>query len=107
MTEMEPHDVEMDRLLLRSMRAPVPALPSNFDRRVLRAANRNSDLLERYRWMLFTAYAVVSALTSLLIMHDAGLDWLPIIGILAPVTLTSALFLAWKTKRRATQVSEA
>jgi len=79
------------------MRAPVPALPSNFDRRVLRAANRNSDFVER----------IVSALTSLLIMHDAGLDWLPIIGILAPVTLTSALFLAWKTKRTATQVSEA
>jgi hypothetical protein len=104
---MEPHDVEMDRLLLRSMRALVPDLPSNFDRRVLRAANRNSDLVERYRWMLFAAYVVVSALKSLLMTHDAGLDWLPIIGILAPVTLASALCFGMETKRTATQVSEA
>jgi hypothetical protein len=41
-SEMDPHDSEMDRFLLRSMKAPIPALSSNFDRRVLRAVNRNS-----------------------------------------------------------------
>ena len=107
MTEMEPHDAEMDRLLLRSLRAPVPSLPSNFDRRFLRSANRDSELIKRYRWMLFAAYAVVSALTSLVIMHGAGLDWLPIIGILAPVTLASAAFSLWKTRRASVQSSEA
>jgi hypothetical protein len=97
----------MDRFLLRSMKAPVPALPSNFDKRVLRAVNRNSGLVERYRWILFTAYAIVSALTSLLIMHGAGLDWSPIIGILAPVTLISAIFSAWKAKRASIEPYEA
>jgi hypothetical protein len=105
-TEIKSHDAEMDRLLLQSMGAPVPALPSNFDRRVLREVNRNSDLVERYRWMLLTAYAAVSALTSLVIMRDAGLGWLPIIGILAPVTLISAAFPAWKTKPARIRPSE-
>lgn len=107
MTEMEPHDVEMDRLLLQSMKARVPALPSNFDRRILREANRSSDLVERYRWMFFAAYVVVSALTSLVIMRGAGLNWLPIIGILAPLTLISAAFSTWKAKRASVQPSEA
>lgn len=107
MTEMEPHDAEMNLLLLASMSAPVPALPSNFDRRVLRKANRTSALVERYRWILFALYAVVSALTSLLIMHGAGLGWLPIIGILAPLTLVSAAFSARKAKRARIQPHEA
>lgn len=107
MTEMEPHNVEMDRLLVLSMRAPVPALPSNFDRRVLREVNRSSDLVERYRWMLFAAYAVISAVTCLLIMHGAGLSWLPIIGILGPLTLISVAFPAWKAKRARIQPFEA
>ncbi len=81
------------------MRAPVPALPSNFDQGVMRHANRTSDLVERYHLMLLAAYAGVSALTSLLIMHDAGLGWLPITGILAPLMLISAAFSAWKMKQ--------
>ena len=107
MTEMDPHDEEMDRFLLRSMKAPVPALPSNFDKRVLRAVNRNSDLVERYRRILFIAYAVVSALTSLVIMRGAGLDWWAILGIVAPVTLITAALSTWKTKRARVEPSEA
>ena len=106
MTEMEPHDEEMDRLLLQSMRAPVPTLPSNFDRRVLRAVNRDSSLVERYRWMLVTVYAVVSALTSLLIMHSAGIRWLPIMVILALLTLISVAMPAWKRKRTGVEPSK-
>lgn len=97
----------MDRLLLRSMKAPVPALSSNFDRRLLRAVNRKPEMVERYRWILFMGYAVVSALTCLLIMHNAGIGWLPIIGILAPVTLVPAAFSAWKAKRARIEPSEA
>ena len=107
MTEMEPHDEEMDRLLLRSMRAPVPTLPTNFDRRVLRAARHNSDVKERYRWILFAVYAVVSALTSLLIMHSAGLSWLATVGIVVPLALISIAFPAWRVKRARVLPSEA
>ena len=107
MTEMDPHDEEMDRFLLRSMKAPVPALPSSFDRQVLRAVNRNSDLVERYRRILFIAYAVVSALTSLVIMRSAGLDWWSILGIVAPVTVITAALSTWKTKRARVEPSEA
>ena len=57
--------------------------------------------------MLFAAYAVISAVTCLLIMHGAGLSWLPIIGILGPLTLISVAFPAWKAKRARIQPFEA
>ncbi|WP_162601735.1 hypothetical protein [Occallatibacter savannae] len=97
----------MDRLLMDRMRAPVPALSSNFERKIVRAAKRDSDLLGRYRWIVFAAYVVASALTSLAIMHNAGLGWLPIVGILAAATVGSAAFVAWKTGRAAVARSEA
>lgn len=90
----------MDRLLRQSMASPVPSLPANFDRRVVRAANRNSELLGRVRWRLLAGYALVSAATSLVVMHAAGLNWLPIAGIVAPLTLLATVYSA----RQATQL---
>ena len=96
--EEGPNQAAMDNLLRRSLAAPVPALPSSFDRRVMRRASRNSQLLGRYRWMLLAGYAIVSAGTSAVIMRGAGLDWIPIGGILTPLTLAAAAYAAWQAK---------
>jgi hypothetical protein len=96
---MEPHEDEMDILLRRSMAAPIPALPPNFDRRVMRAVHRKHQSLNRYSWMLLTGYGIVSAVTSAVVMRGAGLNWLGIGGTLGPVTLVVAAYLAWQANR--------
>jgi hypothetical protein len=88
----------MDSLLRRSLAAPFPALQSNFDRRLMRRVSRNSKLLDRYRWMLLVGYAIVSAGTSAVIMRGAGLHWIPIGGILTPLTLAAAAYAALQAK---------
>lgn len=88
----------MDNLLRRSLAAPAPALAPNFDRRVLRAVRRDSHTLRRYAWMLFIGYGLVSALTSVVVMRGAGLHWLPIGAILAPLALLAAASTARRAK---------
>jgi hypothetical protein len=93
---MEPHEAEMDILLRRSMNAPVPGLPPNFDRRVMREVRRKHQSLDRYNWILFTGYGVISAVTSVVVMRGAGLNWLGIGATLGPVTLLAAAYSAWQ-----------
>lgn len=99
MSEMEPYEVEMDRLLRQSLKTAVPALPLNFERRVIRAAARDSGLVGRYRTILFVSYTIISALTSLVVMHSTGLKWLPICSIVASLTVIAVALAAWKTRR--------
>ena len=95
---MEPEEIEVDALLRRSMTAPAPALAPDFEKRVLRAARRDSELLGRYRWMFLAGYGTVSAVTSLVAMRSAGLSWLPIVEILVPLALVVAGYAARRTQ---------
>jgi hypothetical protein len=40
---MEPREAEIDRLLRRSMSAPIPSLPPDFDQRLMRELSRGSQ----------------------------------------------------------------
>ena len=43
---MEPREAEIDSLLRRSMAAPVPSLPPDFDQRLMRKVRRGSQPLD-------------------------------------------------------------
>ncbi len=88
---MEPREAEIDRLLRRSMAAPVPSLTQDFDRRLMRRVRRSSESLDRYRQILFTGYVLISVLVSVVIMRSQGLGWGPIAGLLlGPLVLVAA-----------------
>ena len=110
MTEMDEREVEMDgkmdHLLRRSLSAPIPNLPPDFDRRVtskIREAKQGLQPLDRYRRILFAGYGVASILTSAVVMRGQGLGWDATTGlILAPLALVAAARWAprdwaWKT----------
>ena len=102
MTEMEPREAAIDNLLRRSMAAPVPSLPPNFDQRVMRELRRNSQPLDRFRRTLLIGYGVTSVAASAVVMRGQGLDWGPITAlILAPLAVLVAVPLV----RRATQTT--
>lgn len=95
--EMEPSDDGMDRWLRRSMAAPIPDLPPDFDQRLMRAVQRSSEPLGHYRQILFIGYGVVSAVTCAVVMRGQGLDWGPIAGmILAPLALVVIARSMWR-----------
>jgi len=52
MTEKEPREAEIESLLRRSMAAPVPSLPPDFDQRLMRQVRRSSSSLDRYDRLL-------------------------------------------------------
>ena len=89
MTEMEPREAGIDSLLRRSMAAPVPSLPPDFDQRLMRELRQSSQVLARYRRILLTCYGLVSVVTSAMVMRGQGLDWgavaVMILGALALV----------------------
>jgi hypothetical protein len=90
-SEMEPREVGMDSLLRRSLAAPVPSLPADFDQRLLRQVGRRSQPLDRYRQILLTGYGLTSAVASALVMRSHGLDWGPIaVMIMGPLALVVA-----------------
>jgi len=81
----------MDRLLRRSMAAPVPSLPPDFDQRVMREL-RKPQPLDRYRRILLAGYGLTSVAASVLIMRSQGLDWGPIaLMILGPLALLATV----------------
>jgi hypothetical protein len=89
--EMEPHEARIDGLLRRSMAAPVPTLPPDFDQRLMREMNRGSQPLDRYRQILLAGYALTSVVVSAVVMRGQGLAWEPIsVMILAPLALIAA-----------------
>ena len=92
MTEMEPHEAGIDSLLRRSMAAPVPSLPPDFDQRVMRELRQGSQVLDRYRRILLAGYGLVSVLTSALVMRGQGLNWAAVAGtVLGSLALVAAV----------------
>jgi hypothetical protein len=89
-TEWEPGEAEIDNLLRRSMAAPVPNLPPDFDQRVMRKLRRPSRVLDRYLRILLTCYGLTSAVTSATVMRGQGLNW----GIIALTILGPLAFVA-------------
>lgn len=69
MTEMDPRRKGIDDLLRRTLAAPAPTLPPEFDRRVLRALRQNSPLLDRYRRVVIAGYGLASAVTCAVVMR--------------------------------------
>jgi hypothetical protein len=99
---MEPREAEIDRLLRRSMAAPVPSLTQDFDRRLMRRVRRSSESLDRYRQIMFAGYVLISVLVSVVIMRSQGLGWGPIAGlVLAPLVVVAAT----RSTRRTTVVT--
>lgn len=100
MTEMEPHEAEIDRLLRRSLDAPIPDLPPEFDQRLMREVRRSSQPLHRYGRFLLTGYGLVSVMACAGVMRGQGLDWGLVAGmILAPLALVAAARWAWPETR--------
>jgi hypothetical protein len=94
---MEPREAGIDSLLRRSMAAPVPSLPPDFDQRLMREVRRSSQPLDRYRRILLTGYGLTSVVASAVVMRGQGLDWGAIAGmILAPLALVAAARSAWR-----------
>ncbi|MGA3190244.1 MAG: hypothetical protein ABSF22_24325 [Bryobacteraceae bacterium] len=83
MSEMDPRQAEMDRLLRRSMSAPVPRLTPGFDERLSRELRRRSEPANQYGRILLAGYALISAATSILVMRGQGLHW----GMIAAMTM--------------------
>jgi hypothetical protein len=88
---MEPREAEIDSLLRRSMAAPVPRLPLDFDERLMREVRRSSQPLDRYRRIPLTGYGLTSVVTSAAVMRGQGLGWGAIsVMILGPLALVAA-----------------
>ena len=99
MSEMDPRDAEIDGLLRRSMAAPVPNLPGDFEHRLIGELRRRSERLERWRRVLLGGYGVTSVFVSAAAMLEQGLDWGTISAtIFAPLVLVAGAVLV---KRRA------
>jgi hypothetical protein len=99
---MEPRETGIDGLLRRSMAAPVPGLPPDFEERLMREMRRGSQPLDRYRRMLLAAYGLTSAVASAVVMRGQGLHWGAMTAmILGPLALVAAV--PWA--RRATHTT--
>ena len=83
MSEMDPREAEMDSLLRRSMAAPVPRLPPDFNQVVSREVRRRSQGPHRYGQILLAGYGVMSAAVCVMVMRGQGLGW----GVIAAMTL--------------------
>jgi anti-sigma factor RsiW len=83
MSEMDPREAEIDNLLRRSMAAPVPRLPSDFNQVLSREVRRRSGRPNRYGQILLAGYGVMSAAASVVVMRGQGLGW----GAIAVMTL--------------------
>jgi len=91
--EMDPHQMgpdadEIRGLLRQSMAAPIPSLPVDFDRRLMREMGRSSKPLDRYHRILLAGYGLLSVVVSAMVMRGQGLDWGVVSGtILAALAL--------------------
>jgi hypothetical protein len=87
---MEPRDPGIDNLLRRSMAAPVPSLPPDFDQRVIRKLNQNPRMLSRHGRILLLSYGLISITTSAVVMRGQGLEWgVVAVMILAPLSVVA------------------
>jgi hypothetical protein len=80
---MDPREAEIDSLLRRSMAAPIPRLPPDFNQVLLREVRRRSEPPHRYGRILLAGYGVMSVAVSAVVMRGQGLGW----GVIAAVTL--------------------
>jgi len=101
-TEMEPREAGIDSLLRRSMAAPVPSLPPDFDQRLMRevapqfAASRPIPPNSAHRLRSNVGRGVP------VVMRGQGLDWGAIaVMILGPLALVATV--PWA--RRATHTT--
>jgi len=103
-TEMEPRETGIDSLLRRSMAAPVPSLPPDFDQRLMKEVRRSSQPLPRNSRIMLTCYGLISAVTSAVVMRGQGLDWgivaVMILGPLALVATVPSVLRATRTTLR-------
>jgi len=97
---MDPREAEIDSLLRRSMAAPVPRLPPDFDQVLSREVRRRSQGPDRYGQILLAGYGVMSAAVCVVVMHGQGLGW----GVIAAMTLGPLAMLeaARRMRRRTT-----
>jgi hypothetical protein len=80
---MDPREAEIDKLLRRSMAAPVPRLPSDFNQVLSREVRRRSQGPNRYGQILLAGYSVMSVAVCMVLMRGQGLGW----GVIAATTL--------------------
>src|ERR1035438_8793379 len=80
---MEPREAGIDSLLRRSMAAPVPSLPPDFDQRLMREVRRSSQPLDRYRRILLTGYGLTSVMRAAFKAMGDGKQ----VAVLAPTTV--------------------
>lgn len=97
MTEMDDPQARMDALLRRALATPAPALPKDFDARLMRELRRRARPMEGPRRVLLVGYGLSSALVCALIMRGQGFAWGMVVAmILAPVALSAMVGAAWK-----------
>ena len=100
MTEQDPYETGIDNLLRRSMNAPAPSLPPDFDQQVMRELRRSTRHLDRYRTILLACYGLISVVVSAATMRSQGLSWTPIaITILGPLALLAVVAWAWRANQ--------
>jgi hypothetical protein len=98
---MEPREADIDSLLRRSMAAPIPSLPLDFDQRLLREVRRTGQPLDRYRQILIASYGLTSVVASAVVMRGQGLDWGAIaVMILGPLVLVAAVSWSLRATHR-------
>lgn len=95
MSDMDPREAETDRLLRRSMAAPVPRLSPDFHQVLSRELRRRSQPPNQFGQILLTGYGGVSAVVSIVVMRSQGLGWVAItvmtLGALATLELARRL----------------
>ena len=92
MTDMENREAGIDRLLRRSMDTPVPSLPPDFDKRLIRELGQSSQPLGGSRRILLACYGLLSVMTSAVVMRSEGLGWSAVaVMILGPLALVGTL----------------
>ena len=75
MGELDFQEEEIDSFLRRSMSAPVPSLPPEFDKRVIRKIGPEAGKLKRFRKTVLAGYTLTSADVSEVAMRGQGLAW--------------------------------
>jgi hypothetical protein len=92
---MDPREAETDRLLRRSMAAPVPRLSPDFHQVLSRELRRRSQPPNQFGRILLAGYGGVSAVVSIVVMRSQGLGWVAItvmtLGALATLELARRL----------------
>lgn len=101
MSDMDPRQEGIDRLLRSSLGGQAPSLAPDFDRQIARTLKRRADGLDRRGWMFLAGYGVLSAGTSAVVMHAQGLDWHTTAGIIAASLALVAVVpsMTWARRR--------